>query len=177
MPRAAPRPVRRGRAKAGPDRVREDVLDRVGKVLVVLDRPRGEAGTEEVPGAAVADVEALCVPPAQELDAGAETGDGGLHNDVVVVRHQAEGVDAPAVAGHRLGQKAEEGAPVVVVRGDVHAVDAARCDVEVAAGKLGAKNPGHEQKVSRRGRTEVTCARTDPLPLQTPWLAEPRPWV
>jgi hypothetical protein len=121
-------------------------------VLLVLDRPGGEARAEEVTRAAVADVEPLRMAPAQVLHARAEAGDGGLHDEVVVVRHQAEGVDAPAVAGDGLGKEAEEGAAVVVVPGDVDAADAARGDVEVAVRELGAEDPWHNEHGKRTSR-------------------------
>jgi hypothetical protein len=107
----------------------------------------------------VTDVEPLRMAPAQVLDAGAEAGDGGLHDEVVVVRHQTEGVDAPAVAGDGLGKEAEEGAAIVVVAGDVDAVDAARGDVEVAVGELRAEDPWHEKHGRRASRQRGHVSR------------------
>jgi len=85
------------RCEAGTDCVLEDVLDRPGQVLVVLDEPRREAVAEEVAPAPVAAVERLRVGSVEALQAVREPPELGLDHEVVVVRHQAEGVDAPIV--------------------------------------------------------------------------------
>src|SRR2546430_11275193 len=111
-------------AEAGFDRVLADVLAGVLEVTLGLDHPGREAGAEQVPAAAVAQVEPLGVAAAQVLDAGGQLRLRRLDDRVVVVRHQAEGVDVPAVAVDGLREQLEEGEPVVVVahdRGPVHA--------------------------------------------------------
>jgi hypothetical protein len=116
-------------AQAGPDRVLENVFDRCTEVLVALDHPRGEAVAEEVARAVVAAVEGLCIDAVQALDAVGQTPELGFHDEVVVVRHQAERVDAPVVTANDVGQKGEEVPALVVVEIDRRARHASRRDV------------------------------------------------
>jgi hypothetical protein len=128
-PRCGPWPLIGGLAKPGPDWVVEDVGDRAGKALVPVDQTGIEAAPEEVTGALVAPVEALCVYPAQTLNAGRQSGAGALDDEVVVVVHEAERNDGPSMESRRVGEYTEEGDAVNVVADDLAAVHAARGDV------------------------------------------------
>jgi len=77
-------------------------------VVVVLDDPAGEALAEEVAPALVAAVERLRVDAVEAVHAVGEAPELGLDDQVVVVRHQAEGVDAPVVPLDGLSEQAEE---------------------------------------------------------------------
>jgi hypothetical protein len=99
--------------QARPDGVLEDVLDRVGEVVVVFYDPGGEALAEEVAPALVAAVERLRVDAVEAAHAVGEAPELGLDDQVVVVRHQAEGVDAPVVPLDGLGEQGEEEAVFV----------------------------------------------------------------
>jgi hypothetical protein len=94
--------------QARPDRVLEDVLDRVGEVVVVLDDPGGKALAEQVAPALVAPVEGLRVDAVEAAHAVGETPEFGLDDQVVVVRHHAEAVDAPVVLLDGLREQGEE---------------------------------------------------------------------
>ena len=98
-------------------------------MAVVADHARVEPLAEEVPPAAVLHVELLGVDAVQSLHPRREAVARGLHDQVVVVRHQADGVELPVVS---LGDEREEGQEeevVVVVQEDRRAGDAARGDV------------------------------------------------
>jgi len=136
-------------AEPGLDGVLADVLAGVFEVPLRGDHPGGEAGAEQVAAATVAQVEALGMAAAQVLDAGGELRLRRLDDRVVVVRHQAEGVDLPAVPVDRLRKQLEEGEAVVVVADDRRPVDTARSDVEEAVRQLRAQDPRHETEASR----------------------------
>jgi hypothetical protein len=123
--------------QARPDRVLEDVLDRLGEVVVVLDDPRGEALAEEVAPALVAAVEGLCVDAVEAAHAVGEAPELGLDDQVVVVRHQAEGVDAPVVALDGVGEQGEEEAVFVGCQEGGGLRHAARGHVVDAFGRQG----------------------------------------
>jgi hypothetical protein len=123
--------------KACPDRVLEDVFDRVGEVVVVLDDPGGEARAEEVAPALVAAVEGLRVDAVEAAHAVGEAPELGLDDQVVVVRHQAEGVDAPVVALDGLGEQGEEEAVFVGCQEGGGLRHAARGHVVDAFGRQG----------------------------------------
>jgi hypothetical protein len=93
--------------------------------------------------AAVPEVEALRMRPAQVLDAGGELGLRRLEDEVVVVAHQAEGVDPPVVAIDGAAEEAEERESVLVVAHDRRAVDPARRHVEEAVGQSRTKDARH----------------------------------
>jgi hypothetical protein len=95
-------------------------------VLVVADDPGAEALAEQVAPAAVAGVEALRVASVQPLEPRGEAIELGLDHKVVVVAHQAVGVDAPAVALGDAGEQTEERESILVVSEDRRARDAAR---------------------------------------------------
>jgi hypothetical protein len=107
-----------------------------------------EAAAEEMAGTPVAEVEALGVRTVQELHAGGELRLGGFEDEVIVVRHQAEGVHRPLVAAHAAGEQRQEAEPVVVVPVDRAAVDAARRDVEEPIGKRGPEHTRHETNLA-----------------------------
>jgi hypothetical protein len=110
---AGPRPVLGPGDEAGAHRVLEHVLDRGGEVLLALDHPRREAFAEEMAPAFAPPIERLGVDPVEPPHPLGEAPELGLEDEVVVVRHQAEGVHAPVVALHLLREEAEEQAEVV----------------------------------------------------------------
>lgn len=116
-------------AEAGPDRVLKHVLDSRAEVLVGLDHPGGEAVAEEMSCAVVATVEGLRVDAVQALDAVREAPELRLHDEVVMVRHQAERVDSPLVTADDVCQEAEEEPALVVIEIDRGARDASRRNV------------------------------------------------
>jgi hypothetical protein len=116
-------------------------------VVVVFDQARAEAVAEQVAPALVPRVEALGENPVQSLHPRREVLTERLDDDVEVVVHEAEDVDAPA---EPPGDEHEESDPepaVVVVAHDRHPCDAARGDVEDAlVGEDGARLPGHRRR-------------------------------
>lgn len=72
-------------------------------MIVALHDPRREAVAEEVAAAVVAPVERLRVDAVQAVHAVGEAPELRLDDEVVVVRHQAEGMDAPAVVPDASG--------------------------------------------------------------------------
>jgi hypothetical protein len=111
-------------------------------VIVVSHDPGGEALAEEVAPTLVAAVMALRVRAVEPLEPVGESPQRSLHDQVVVVRHQAERVDAPVVALDLSGEEGEEEAVVVAVAERRRASDASRGDVVDAFGrKLAAGTP------------------------------------
>jgi hypothetical protein len=176
---AVPRPpvLVRVEAEAGLDRVLADVLAGVFEVLLGLDHPGREAGAEQVAAAAVAQVEALGMAAAQVLDSGGELRLRRLDDRVVVVRHQAEGVDLPAVAVDGLRKELQEREPVVVVAHDRGPVDAARRHVEEPVRQLRAQDPRHISKLAGRTASDHRRGNIVTLPRHSPRPKQPSPWV
>src|SRR5207244_2986127 len=155
-------------AEAGFDRVLADVLAGVLEVTLGLDHPGREAGAEKVAAAAVAQVEPLGVAAAQVLDAGGQLRLRRLDDGVVVIRHQAEGVDLPAIAVDGLRKELQEREPVVVIAHDRRPVDAARGDVEEPIRQLRTQNPRHISKLARRSGDNRPHGNIVTLPRHSP---------
>jgi hypothetical protein len=111
------------------DGVLEHVLDRGREVAVAFDDPRREAVAEEVAPALVPAVERLGVRAVQALEAVRQAPELGLDDEVVVVRHQRERMDAPVVPLDLACEEAQEAAVVVYVSEGRGARDASRGDV------------------------------------------------
>jgi hypothetical protein len=85
------------------ERVVDDVLDRVGVLLLGLDHRRPEPLAKDVVLAAVACVEGFRVLAVEVAHPLGEVGSRRLDEQVVVVAHEAPDVEAPAVPPlHRL---------------------------------------------------------------------------
>ena len=74
-------------------------------MVIVFDNPGRETLAEEVAPALVAAVEGLRVDAVEAAHAVGETPELGFDDQVVVVRHQAEGVDPPVVPLDGLGEE------------------------------------------------------------------------
>jgi hypothetical protein len=96
-----------------------------------------------VAAAGVADVEVSRVVAVEHLHPRGELRHGRFDNQVVVIRHQAEDVDGPAVTPDADGKQGEEEEAVGVVVVDRTSVDAPRGDVEVAIRQRAAEDAGH----------------------------------
>jgi hypothetical protein len=137
-------------AEPGADRVVNDVAANGTELVLVFDGAAPEPLAEEVTPAAVAAVEALGVAAVQPLEAGRELGDGRLDDEVVVVPHQAEGVQAPVVLGDDESEEPEEVAAVVVVAVDRDLPGAAGRDVEEPVGEHVSRQAGHPARLRRQ---------------------------
>ena len=115
------------------DRVVDHIVERVCKLLVGLDQDCVVAATEQVVLASVAVVESPGVGAVEVAHAGGQVRLGGLDDEVVVVSHQAPGVDAPVIAVLHAAKEVDEGGTVAVIGGDWPPVVAASRDVVVAA--------------------------------------------
>jgi hypothetical protein len=92
----------------------------------------------------VSEVERLRVVAVQELHSVGELLASRLHDEVVVVAHEAERVAAPFVLRDGDSQQQEEEVPVAVVEEDRYPPGAARADVEDPLVRhLGARSPSH----------------------------------
>ena len=109
---------------ACPDRVLADVVDDGGQVGVAVEDACGEAIAEEVAGADVTLVEALCVEAVEAAEAVRQLPARARKDEVVVARHQAERDHVPPLLSCDVREEGEEGAPVVVVAEDRAPVDA-----------------------------------------------------
>ncbi len=179
-----PRPVPDCGAESCAYGILDDVTARLGEVALSFDDSRRESAREEMAEAAVSLVEALSVTPVQALEAAGEIAPGGVQHEVVVRRHETEGVDCPAV-GFDVGVEVREKcAPVVVILEDRAPVDSPRDDVEVAVRKRGAKDPWHEtstvgKRSPKRGPVDTFTHswRTFPSPnVPETDMPRVRPW-
>jgi hypothetical protein len=142
-PDGAPGVLGSGSRQACPDGVLEDVVDGGGQVDVAVEDACGEAIAEEVAGADVAAVEALCVEAVEAAEAVRQLPARAREDEVVVVRHQAERDDVPPLLSCDVRQEGEEGAPVVVVTEDRAPVDALDRDVVDAVGEVTSRDARH----------------------------------
>jgi hypothetical protein len=102
------------------------------EVLVAFDRPRPEAVAPQVAFPLVPAVERLGIHAVEAVAAVGELVAQGFHDEVVVVRHKAEGVDEPIVALDDVREEAQKETAVVVAAKDRRPVDPTRADVERA---------------------------------------------
>jgi hypothetical protein len=94
-------------------------------VALGLDEAGLEPISEEVTPAFVPLVEPLGVDPVEPMNAARESDEGRCDDEVIVIRHQAEGVTPPLEALRRVREEADEEAVVVRVAKDFSARDAA----------------------------------------------------
>jgi hypothetical protein len=116
------------------DGVLDDVLDRGVVLLLGLDHLRPESPAEYVIAAAVALVEGARVTAVQVAHTVREVRSRGLHDQVVVIAHQAADVEAPAVPPNDPVQDVDEDDAVRIVPDDRRLVVAPRGDVVERAG-------------------------------------------
>jgi hypothetical protein len=145
--RRRPPPLGRDLRQAGAHRVLNHVVERVGVLLVALDQARAETAAEDVVGAAVDFVERTRVAAVQVAHSLRQVRLRRLDDEVVMVSHQAIGVDAPAITAHDPPQRVEEQAAVVVVEKDPPLVVPARRHVVHATGHELAERPRHTSTV------------------------------
>jgi hypothetical protein len=162
---SAPRPVVRPRDEAGFHRVREDVLDRVSEVFVVLDDGRRETVAEQVSLTFVPTVELLRVDPVHALHAGRERRERTLDDEVQVRVHQAPGDDAPGSLHNLACEQAEQEDALVVVPNDRGGRDAEDRDVvRPVLWKAATRDSRHAPDAShartRLRRFQPTCHAT-----------------
>jgi hypothetical protein len=98
----------------------------------------------------VACVEPLRVATVQALEAGGQLRDRRFEDEVVVVRHQAEGMEAPVVATDDEAEEPEEEPAVVVVPVDRDPPGAARSHVEEPVLEDVARRSCHRSEDTRR---------------------------
>ena len=96
-------------------------------------------------------VELLCVPSVQVLNAQGQLRARRLEHEVVVVAHEAEGVDAPGMPRDGRGKDVEKRSPVVAVTVDRTPSDTARGDVEETVRKQRAQGTRHAPDGTPRG--------------------------
>jgi hypothetical protein len=115
------------------DRVVEDVVEGVVVLLFGLDHFGPEPLAEDVMPPAVQFVEGAGVLAVEVAHPVGEIRQRRFDDEVVVVAHQAMGVQLPAVAVHDAAQDGSERVPVGVVEHDRRVVVPRRRDVVVGA--------------------------------------------
>jgi hypothetical protein len=108
-----PRPLVRAFAEARADGVVDDVAARGAEVALAAHDPGGVAFAEEMAAATVTAIERLGIDAVQSVHPVGETPELRADDQVVVVRHQAEGVAAPVVALDLVRQEGQEEAALV----------------------------------------------------------------
>jgi hypothetical protein len=105
---AAPGPLVGTSAESRSHRVEGEVPSELEQVLVALDGDRMKASLEEMAIELVSMVEPLCVHAVQMLDSGGEIGVGRLHDQVIVVRHQAVAEALPVATPYDAIQQSKK---------------------------------------------------------------------
>jgi hypothetical protein len=126
--------------------------------LVLVQRPAPEAVAEDVSPASIFEVEPLGVVAVEDLHAVGEMLARRIEHQVIVVRHQAEGLTRPLGAVDRKGQQAEKVPAVIVVVVDRHLRDPAGGDVKKPVREEGARHPRHRRNL--RGELSVPRPKT-----------------
>jgi hypothetical protein len=116
------------------DRVVDDVRERHFVLVLGLDQLRPEPAAEDVVAAAVSVIESPRVLAVEVAHSVGEIRQRRFDDEVVVIAHQAAGVQLPAVAAHDPVQDANERVAVGVVEHDRRVVVPRRRDVVVGAG-------------------------------------------
>ena len=105
---AAPRPVQRVLGEAAANRIVEDVAAGVFQVRVPVDQAGVEPLLEEMAGSAVASVEPSRVSTVQRVHSARQVLEGRGNDDVVMVRHKAERVEAQRPAPSDVSEERRE---------------------------------------------------------------------
>jgi hypothetical protein len=115
------------------DRVVDDICERRFVLLLGFDQFRPEPAAEDVVAATVSVIERPRVLAVEVAHAVGEIRQRRFDDEVVVISHQAAGVQLPAIAAHDPAQDANERVPVGVVEDDRRVVVPRRRDVVVGA--------------------------------------------
>jgi hypothetical protein len=140
---AAPLPLARGASDPGANRIENDVARQFEQVDVAFDELVVKAALEEVSVVPVAPVEPPRVDPVQPLHALGDIRARGLDEEVVVIRHQAIRVAAPAKQLYHLFEQLEESEPVAGVGEDLLSAVSTTRYVVGRAGGLDARRARH----------------------------------
>ena len=111
------------------DRITDNVGERADEVCHALDLHRARPMAEEMVKPPMPAIGAPCVPSVELLEAGGELLLGRVKDDVVVVRHQAPGIDLPLELRSHAMKLVAEGHAVLSVPNDPPAIVAAAEDV------------------------------------------------
>jgi hypothetical protein len=147
-----PRPLRDGAADAGADRVLEHVAADPEVVVLRLDHLRPEPSLEDVARLVVPVVERHRVDAVEVVHALRDVRVRRLHDQVVVGRHQAVGVDRPPAPAGDLAEESQKELAVVVAAVDRRPADAARDDVVDPVRDARTAEAGHAPTVRRERR-------------------------
>jgi len=123
---AVPAPIPDPLAEAGADRILQDVAADPEVVVLRLDHLRPEPSLEDMAHLSVARVERHRVEAVEGVHAFGDVGVRRLHDEVVMVRHQAVRVNGPASRTRHLAEELAEELAVVVTAVDRRAADAPR---------------------------------------------------
>jgi len=118
-------------------------------VLFAIDHVHRVTPAEEVPAAIVPFVERLCIAAVQASHPTRQIRLVGFHDQVVVSRHQAEGVAGPVVGRHDRAEQRQERLSIDVVQIDRAVVGTSAGDVIDAGRKLGSRSSRHAAKLRK----------------------------
>jgi hypothetical protein len=119
-----PAPVPDPLAQSGADRILQDIATDTEVVVLRLEHLRPEPSLEDMADLAVARVERDRVEAVERVHTFGDVRVRRLHDQVVVVRHQAVRVDGPASRPRHLAEEPREELAVVVSAVDRRAADA-----------------------------------------------------
>ncbi len=152
----------------GPDRVEVDVAADLEEVAFLFDQVALEAPLKQVPAATVAAVEVPGVAPVELLHAGREVRLGRFDEQVLVIAHQDEGVQPPAVDLDGAPQPRDPLVTVGVIADNGPPLVTAGDDVVEGTSELDAKWSRHARKPTTPGNPP-----TSPNPALTPKTQRP----
>jgi hypothetical protein len=135
----------------GTHRVQDDVPRQLEEVRLPFHEYCLVSALENVSDSTVTPVEALGIRPVEAMHSPTEVWFRSLEQQMIVVRHQHPGVDAPPVGLGRRSEMCEQGSAIVIVEEDVLFAIAACGDVPDCAGVLKTQGTGHEPESSRPG--------------------------
>jgi hypothetical protein len=117
-------------------RVEVDVPGAFSKIVAVLDEDGLVSSLPEMPDPSVSEVESVRVLPAQLLHPAGQFPDRSRQENVIVVGHQAVGVDLQRACLHKVAETREEDPAILVIQERRHSRHATRHDVAAGASKF-----------------------------------------
>ncbi len=118
---------------------------------LLLDELGLEPALQEMSDSAVAAVEGAGIATVEKLHGGGEIGPRRLDEEMVMIGHQDEGVQAPAVVLHRASEPLQPLLAVAIIAHDRSAFIAARHDMVEGTRELDAKRSCHGPNVTGMG--------------------------
>jgi|GEM_PF-3614958 len=140
----APGPVFGAFDQSGTDGIQMDVATDLPVMALLLDEDGLVSALKEMADAMMAEVEVAGIATVEKLHSGGEVWFGGFDEQMIVIGHQGEGVDPPAIGIDGAGQPGQASGEVVVVLEEGSFFVSTRGYVVQRPGKFDSQWSGHE---------------------------------